>query len=1857
MLAAAIALVRAPAFGQWSRPYDPDFPEDAPEAPAAQPGTPAGPADAGGPAGASSAGPFLLLDRPDPNKPLGGVEPSSRTPQDFSEFLQEQKGFQVDQALWNKVREKAESGKLSDADEFGPPPPPPTYDGEGYVIAGSSEPPKPPTPEVELPTYGTSLSITGRKTIGFSFSEKRFLNEQKTAGRPASSNLIDIEQQLQLRMQGKVGPKITVNVDYDDTKLNKQDISVVYQGDPNEVVQNASFGDIDLSLPATEFVSYNKQLFGIRVDLKYKRLKAIFIGSRTKGQTKAKQFKGNTQLITQDILDINYIRRRYYDLSFGDARRLPLVPGSESVFLSRQVAGQQNVNEIQRTADDLSVVTSTFTGNFVELSRGVDYTVDYVKGILTFRNTLDANAVVAVNFLDATSRAIASESSTDTTHIAAGTGRLKIVKTFGDVQISTVSEAGYQRELKTFYSVGRSQVLRDDGRGNFFLRVLDQNRNIVGAALNPRQTYPETIDVDFENGIFQLKSPFSVSAASPTVPDPEVYAPTGLNKRIIQAEFRFRLRTFFLEPNLVLQSEAVLADGVRLTRNVDYFIDYESGFLTFFNDDRIKTDSTVDVTYEVAPFAGNATESLLGGRVAYELWKDKWSIGSTLLYQTGAKTPSTPSINELAKSLMVYEMDTQFTNIRLASWLTATFGAEFAQSRSNPNLSKRAIVENMEGVRQDDSASLTDTFWQLARNPTVAGNFVVSDSSGILISSFDEQALVINPNAPAKPGETQKVLKFDYNYTNSQSNGEVSVVYPFSPTGLDFSQKTVLEVVLHQDSVSNNELRVSLGGFDEDVDGDAALTSNLPDTEDVGKDGVANTRDEGEGDGILQPNEDIGWLYNPAGKAAKRFGAGNGRVDSEDLNRNGRLDAQDFSGDSFGYGTTYVIRDVTDGVNLVNGKLNFGAARYHTLQISLASATADTARWLAVKQVRLSVRQGAGGTSTGTVKVARLSVIGASWQRGQAGDPSKNAAAKSQAETLTVTPVNNVDNAEYKGRAIQSAGGDATEVFNDLYGSVDELQRQSNSSNVSEQALQLSWTDLATGATVYTRRVFARAIDVSQHHGFNFLVYMNAQEANCPGGANTVTAADGKTFFLRAGSDKDFFEVRVPIDFCGWRKVSINQADRNGDQVPDAWEVGGGPSGTTVISTGNPSLQQIGTMMAGVYSSSGTLGDVPKRLQGSLYINEFYVDAPFIRVGNAEKVEASFTIPGWANFGGKARFVDRNYQTPTTVVANQDNLSETGYLNISRISWLPLNFTLGFTKVTTPNTNAVGDLSNVTSLLGQGTVRTWNGTANGTFQLAPWPRLSLAHERNRIEYDELSSRLDDRKVYKAGASYSPPWRRFFVPRTVDGDYSFAKYSVSFDNPKVLAVPGNFNTDELTQGFGVRMGFEPWRGSNFSPNYSVTQIKEDRRDFSSGMEIVKSYPKSFSQTAGFTSAWNILPWLKPGVSYTASTIENNILNISTFVIGGSTTVFDIGDIKTVNRNGTGNISLNLSAAEIFSKTKLFRSFSLTNGFQTQDGDTWNNLERGLDTKTALWVRTPLRPSSRFAQRLNLTLRDTANSTQRWSPLEAYDLRGRKESFKSLSVSNNFVKSIQRSETTGTPSKTISTTLPDVIASIGSLEKLLYADRWAKSMQLNLKFSERTIENVAATYQTDDSFGTDLRAIIRNRFDTSLSFNLRTSDNEDLRINQITQTTDHKDAAVQTTFDIRKFRFTPKVDYQSDVTTLGTGQRSQDTTVITPSMLIRADLALPRGLKVPFRKQLLTFTNRVIWTTTLSLAMRQSPITINDNSKLFNLNTSADYEIAKNLRMSLNGAMSRLWHKYLKEEDFISYQFGTVLTFQF
>ncbi len=1843
-LAIVASLGAFPALAQFGAPYDPDFAPAPPpsEAPAPAPATleplppeqePEGPLPADGE-------PFNLLDRPAgagflTPAPAVSTEPA-KAPRDPGEVRAGMTPIQYSPTRFELVREQVDRGEEPGQERTGPDGGPLLVNEDVFL---STNAPKPPPPEVELPTYGTSLSVTGRKVIGFNFSEKRFLNSQKTTGRPQTTNLIEIDQQLQLRMQGKVGPKITVNVDYDDTKLNQQDISVVYQGDPNEVVQNVSFGDIDLSLPATEFVSYNKQLFGIRADVKYKGFRATFIGSRTKGQTKTKQFNGNTQFVAIDLQDTSYLRRQYYDVTFGATARLPIRAGTERVFLAKQEVGVANLNEQNLTVDDIvdndpgaGVAASTFTGKFLPLVAGQDYTIDYAKGILQFRNQLLPQYVVAIDYLDTAGNQLTFQTSSNTVSGANGSGRFKLVKTANDVPIaeaggSSQPQAGYNRELKTFYSIGQNQIVRDNGRGNFIMRVLDLNRVEVGPGLVPQQKYPDTIEVDFENGIFRLKQPFSVGNSSPTTPDPDVYAQTPISKRLFRVEYNFRFKTFFLEPNLVVQSEIVILDGQKLTRNVDYFIDYEAGFITFFNPDRIGPASTIDMSFEVAPFANLNNDTLLGTRVSHEWGPDaKYSLGSTILYQAGSKSPTVPQITELAKSLLVYEFDAQAKRIKIGDKLIMTLAGEFAQSRQSLNLNQFALIDNMEGIKQEEQAPTLAAQWQIASNPGVAS----AAPNKLNWISEDVNILDINPRAQASTSESQKVLQFQYGAPAPLAVGDVvSIVYPFNVAGVDLSQKTVLEVVMLGDG-SLNELNFRLGGIDENADGL----------------GVLKTEDTNN-DGLLQPAEDIGFLYGVAPTA--RYGAGNGIIDSFDLDKNGFLNSDDFNGADFGYfctggsnctsATGMDFNDVTAApTNRPGGVINFAGPTWHTLQIPLNISTATLSRFTNIKHIRLSIRRPAGGAAAGTLKFARIAVVGNSWQRGQAGDPAVAGSAAIGAEKLTVTPVNSVDNPTYT--PIFNAAGDAAQVFNDLYGSLSALQRQSNTKNLSEQALQLQYSNLAAGTTVYTKRVFSRAIDISQHKDFNFLVFGNA--------AAPVDVTGNQVFFLRAGSDQDYFEVKVPITFNGWKKIRVKQTDRNKDSVLDGWAAD--VPGSVVISSGNPSLQQVGQLVAGIYNTGGPAAT------GAVFLNEIHVAEPVTRVGTASKIQADFETPGWGTFGLKHRSIDRNFQTPTSVVSNQDNIEDSSYLNLTRLAWFPMSFAINRHITDTPSTVQTGSLSNLVNLLQQGKVTTWVGSAQGNIAYGAYPRLSLSHTRNRVEY-ELLTRLDDRQTYNGTMQYGVPSQSRFLPRTIDANAGYIKYDVSFADPFVKRAVGNFDTAERTNSYGTRLTFTPWTGSSFNPSWSMTTVTESRVDSTGVAPISSRYPKAFSQSAGVSSNYRLLSWLNPQVNYQIDTIENNILSVSTFIVNASTFVFQPGDIKTVNRSANASISLPIQISDIFPRSKLFRSVNIISGYQMQDGDVWNQVEKDLSTQKALWIRTPLRPTNPAPQRVNLTLRDTYNSTQRWTPLDGYDLRGRKAALRTISLSNNYVLSVQRNEVTGTPSKTISRTLPDAVASISQLEQLWWSERWMANTQMNFKYSKRTTENVGSTLQTEDSFGTDLRTIVVKKYETLISYNQRKSNNKDLRIDANTQNTKHEDVTTQVTFDIRKFRITPKVDYSKDTAKLGTGVKTQDVEVITPSILVRADLALPAGLRLPGSAKPLLFTNRIIWTTTTSLAMRRSPVTVADNSRLFSLNTSGDYEIAKNLRMTLNGSAQRLWHRFLKEEDFVAYAFGTTLTFQF
>jgi hypothetical protein len=1764
-------------------------------------------------------GRFLLLDRQDAGRLLEEPEPSTSTDTQPLEEMSGDLPFSYSEDSWNSVREAVETGRFR-REMLAPPP----------SVEISSDVPSAPEPQVEFKDSGTTLSVTGRKVIALTYSGKKYLYAQTSVTRPQSLSLFEITQQMQVRMQGKVGQKITVNVDYDDTKQDKQDISVVYQGDPNEVVQNVSFGDIDLSLPATEFVSYNKQLFGIRADLKTKRLKFTFVGSRTKGQTKTKQFTGNTQFQSADILDINYLRRKYYDVTFGNTLLLPIKSGTERVYIDQQTQAQvDNVTVFGLVGKDLAVQTSTYTGRFQLLSPGIDYVMDYVKGLVTFNRTLNSQDVVIIDYVDRNNISLSQKGSTSSLTADALPDQVfpAIIKTPSDIALSSIpavadAQVSHRREMKTYYSIGQNNIVRDNGTGNFTVKVQDLNRNYVGSSLSPTQVYPDNIEVDFEQGIFNLKQPFGEDGA-PATPDRQVYSAAPVSKRIIRVEYSYRFKTFMLEPNIVLQSEVVRVDGRKLGRNEEYFIDYDSGFITFYYPERVSQESKIDISYEVSPFGGVGNQSLVGGRISYD-FGDHFSLGSTMLYQGGIKSNTVPNVTDLTNSMLVYEGDAQLKGLNLLG-LRTTLGAEAAQSRLNPNLNDYALIDNMEGAKQEDSTAMDSNYWAIAANPTLTP----ADPAALSWVSENVKSNTIN-SASSSEG-TQQVLSVNYDFNVSS---EVSIVYPLSPTGLDFSQKNVLELVVYgQNSTAAGDegpgINLHLGQVNEDADGTGGATfacasglvlNNAPKNEDTNCDGQVSNA------------EDIGWLYAPVGKGQKRFGGGNGRLDSEDLNKNGRLDAQDFTGGSFGYVTNSKFTDNNDPAAApLNQKNSINFSGWHTLIMPLAISSTDTYKWNAIKQLRISFKQTPGGKASGTIKFARISAVGNTW--------SVNSGTATQAGALQTTAVNNVDNPGYT--PIYDAGGQATLVYNSLYGSVSKQKEKSNAKTVQEQTLSINYSNVTSSATAYVYRKFTRAIDVSQHGKLRFLV-RSPDPANLAGDA----LISGASFYIKAGDEKSYFKAELPLDFTGWKLVTINQVDITGDNIPDLWT--SGTAGVTVTSTGTPSLQQIPQFIVGVEAFPG------ESKSGLVYFNELHVADPLTRVGNARKVEGSFEIPGWLSFGGKHRFVDRNFQTPVTAIANQDNEQQTGYLNVTRLAFFPVNVTAARQITVTPNALVTGG-NNLVNSLQQGRVKKFDGTAAGTLSIGALPRFGLNYTKGITDYN-LLSRKDDRDLYAANMSYGVPGSLFLLPRSISLNYSLGMNRVKYDAGRLLNIAGLFDTEERTDVYGGRLTFVPWNGSSFNPGYSLQTAREQRAPLASPLALER-YPKSLQQTVDFNSNFMLLRWLNPAVNYSVTTIETNNLNTTTVTVAQSSQVFTAGQIKNVNRTAQGGVGLTLTANDLMPSNRLLRSLVLSSNYQIQDGDVWQNVEKSYNTRNKLWIRDTLKPGNPLAQRNSVTLRDTVTSTQRWQPFEGYSLKGRAAPLNTMSITNNFSNSVQRSEVTGTISRSVNRTFPDMILSISQLETLTRTGRWAQGATMNLKYSKNTNENKKISLDASNTYGMDLRFKLLNWVDTASSYNLRLTDKRDLRVNQRTGSTRHDDATVQGAFTYRKFQFTPKVDYTSDKSKGALGVLTQSVRTITPSVLIKSDFQLPKGLKLPFMKQTIIFTNRIVWTTTLSYAIKTSPITIAENNKLFTLNSSADYEAAKNLRLTFNAGMQRLWHKYLKQEEYLSYQAGSTLTFQF
>ncbi|MBN2407592.1 MAG: hypothetical protein JXJ19_07825 [Elusimicrobia bacterium] len=854
---------------------------------------------------------------------------------EFNRYIDRTEPMKFDKKLWEDIKKEKEKGEYEVMPEVYAPA---TISGSTYTLMGEEL----PQAEIELP-YQTRLSITGRKSISVKYGNVYYMGDEDDRtikGTPVDvTKGFEMEQELRVRIKGKVGEKITVNVDYDDTKPSYDEdarrISVLYNGDKEEIIQEAAFGDITLSLPSTHFVGYSKNVFGAKVRGRYKKFSFMAIGSQTKGKTEIKEFTGQATFTKKDINDTSYTRRTYYNIDLGvGTSHLPIDPGSVKVYLDDKDGSNNDSTNASYMAVTYYGSTQTYSGYFYQLVAGRDYTVDTVKGILNFNTYIKSNYVIAVEY-------------------KYNDGKGKVGYSSGDPVMIKDENETLAYEFKNRYNLGSTKILRDD----FVLKFLDLNRNKVEL---PYGSY----DIDYDLGLleFTKDTPFYKKSKAEGYDKggfADIYNNTNPQHHyIIYVEYKKRIKSYLLRPNIIKGSERVLMDEKVLERDVDYVIDYPSGFLTFLNPEKIDETTGIEVTYEYMPFGGLFKETLIGMRGEYN-FSENLFVGGTMLYNWASAPMELPQIHSTPESTLVLDSDFKL-NIEPVRYfpLPTTVSGEVAQSIYNPNTLGKAIIDNMEGIRQPYSLPMNPDSWFIARTPSG----VPQKPSWLTLREEDEYLSDINPNVSTSDDEKKKVMYLDYDLPADSADSEVSIVFPMSDSGIDLTMKDTVQMWIFGDG-RGTEIQLDFGSISEDADSTGEIK-----TEDKNNN---NTLDKGE---------DKGWKYIYEG-STYTVGDDNSRIDTNDLDGDGQLDVFE------DYQVFDVYREDLLRVDWRGWK-----------RIVIPRGGTD-AKWSAVKHARITLRN---NNTSGSIGFASIEAVGNKWE------------IATGTSTLFVDAVNNYDNEDYE---------------------------------------------------------------------------------------------------------------------------------------------------------------------------------------------------------------------------------------------------------------------------------------------------------------------------------------------------------------------------------------------------------------------------------------------------------------------------------------------------------------------------------------------------------------------------------------------------------------------------------------------------------------------------------------------------------------------------------------------------------------------------------------------------------------------------------------------------------------------------
>ncbi|TDI84103.1 MAG: cell surface protein SprA, partial [Caldithrix sp.] len=255
-------------------------------------------------------------------------------------------------------------------------------------------------------------------------------SEVRTAITRGASTNFKMQQTQRFSVTGRIGDKVTVNVDQDSERAFEFDnnVRLVYQGYDDEVVRRFEAGNISLSLPGTRYVTFsgkNSGLFGLKSEMVLGSLNLTTIASQEKGQSQRLSLTGGATSGSHRIEDYRFLANQYFFLDddyrrqyryfnadgvhalidsiatpiFSDSIEVyKAAAGYESTFPDRVIQGQATLDGQPVPPDQfIQQAGAAAAGKFIRLERN-EYTVQYELGYIRMNTPVTDNEILAVAY-------------------------------------------------------------------------------------------------------------------------------------------------------------------------------------------------------------------------------------------------------------------------------------------------------------------------------------------------------------------------------------------------------------------------------------------------------------------------------------------------------------------------------------------------------------------------------------------------------------------------------------------------------------------------------------------------------------------------------------------------------------------------------------------------------------------------------------------------------------------------------------------------------------------------------------------------------------------------------------------------------------------------------------------------------------------------------------------------------------------------------------------------------------------------------------------------------------------------------------------------------------------------------------------------------------------------------------------------------------------------------------------------------------------------------------------------------------------------------------------------------------------